>query len=220
MRLEDYDLAVCGIVDSRYAVNRRRIEDLFRGRVRNLRFVVNGKGRLLPPEAYDFTTQDVPKGWVYTIAAYQHFVAFKRAVRMAKNAKSRSFLWIEDDCVLSPDFDRVLYEASLVKAPRWDLMYYGGNHSNAICREYSRNLMKVEGTLMAHMVGFRRKIYGDLLALEPINMIDHWLAHKIQTMYEAQALWPSVASQLPGVSTIWNSNTDYAADMTTRGEVL
>lgn len=220
MQLEDYDLAICCLVDTRYKRHHDRISRLFSGRLKDLRFVVNGKGNLLPPEAYSFTTQDPPKGWVYTLGAYQQFVAFKSAVGMAKDLGARSFLWIEDDCTLADDFGPVLYEASLTPAPRWDLFYYGANHTDATCRVYSDHLMKVEHSLMAHMVGIRSTVYRSLLRMKPVQIIDQYLAHHVQTKFEAQALWPSVAGQVPDVSTLWNSYTDYADSMRARGRVL
>jgi hypothetical protein len=219
MRLEDYDLAICGIVDVRWELHRERIEGLFGPRVRRLEFLVNGKGRLLSDDLYGFTTQPPPRGWVHGVPGYQHFLAMQEAVRCARNEGVDTLLWIEDDCILRDDFDETVEKAMKARAPRWDLMYYGANHSNARCTMYNDHLMRVRGSLMTHLVGIRSTVFDSILLMKPDHIIDQLFANDLQARCEAQALWPCVALQIPAMSTLWGCYTDYSRETSTRGVV-
>lgn len=207
-------------MDRRYRREKERLEGLF-GHLPNFSFFVDGDGKMLPRELYDQTTRhDMPAAYRGGRGVWQHWCAMREIFAAARNEGWSSFLFIEDDVVLTDRFDEVVAAADAQSAglPLWDILYYGANHSPAVTRELSPNILKVEGSLTTHMVGFRNTVYDDFLDLPTDISDDVRIARELHPKYNCYAIWPSVALQKPGFSVIWNQHTDYTSYFTKKGK--
>lgn len=224
MLLSEYDRVVCLCVDRRLRQEQGRLWPMLsRHGVMRERFSIflEGEGELFHPDTYDQITPDPPPGWTQSRGAYAHFAAMKAVVRRAQDDGIAHLLWVEDDCVLLDNFDRVVAEATaqLRRAgiDRWDLLYYGANHSWANTYDVAPNVLRCYGSLTTHCVGIPAATFDKILSLPPAHVIDKVIADTLHHDGACYAVWPNVAVQKPGYSAISNVPCDYSQYFLSRG---
>jgi hypothetical protein len=176
------------------------------------RFFVDGDGLLFHPNLYDQITPEPPASWQYGKGAYAHFSALKSVVRQAQADDVRNLLWVEDDCVFSENFDQSVRDATRQMGQgghRWDLLYYGANHSWATTYDVTPNVIRCYGSLTTHCVGIPNHMFDPILLLPEVHVIDKVIADSLHHQYACYAIWPPVALQKPGYSHISRMETDY-----------
>lgn len=176
----------------------------------NFSFFIDGTGHQLAKSMYNQITPLMPHSYLDGPGSYAHFCAFKAMTRKAKNYNFDSFLIVEDDLVLTDDFEEVSTLAWQQLPPDWDMLYYGANHTKATTEEAGSNLLRVDGSLTTHMVAFRSTIYDAVLSLPDDKTIDWNMAQRIHHKFKCFAVWPSVALQKPGYSQIWKRHVNYS----------
>lgn len=215
------DHAICLTVDRRYAADWPRIERLFAGRVGTVEPHVDGAGGLLDAWLYDQThDHPVPSSYSGRENSYWYTLSLKGAVRKAKARGWREFLLLEDDCDLLPDFDRVAglaHDQLAASGLSPDLFYYGANHTPGYTRELSPNLVRCRNSWTTHCVKVRDTVYDDILSAPVVKAGDVIFAEDIQPNRLAVAVWPTVAIQRPGWSTLGQCFVDYAECWVSKG---
>lgn len=212
------DHAVCLSVDTRFGAEWPRVCNLFAGRVGSLDAQVNGEGDALPRAAYQFLHGPIPGTWRAAPNAYWCYRGILEIVRTAKAAGWSEVLVVEDDCDLAADFDNVVTKArGQLNGITPDILYYGANHVDATTLAVGPNVLRVEGSYTTHCVQVRRTAYDAILALTPDDAIDWQFAKKIHPRFGCYAVWPNVAVQRPGYSTILGRHADYTECWQTRG---
>jgi hypothetical protein len=214
MLLSQYDIVTCLCVDGRYGAEWPRVRDMLKNHgVADPRLYLNGRGALLPAHLYDKINLPPPAGWAHGEGAYWHFEGVKAIIRQAKEEGADSVLLVEDDCVLTEDHDRVAYAAAseiIDHGIQWDILYYGANHAWAVTEEVTPHVLKVEGSLTTHCVGFRSSSFDAMLGLAPNHVIDRLMADILHHSLRCYAIWPSVAIQKPGYSYLSYKQMNYA----------
>lgn len=201
-------------VDYRYNKERDRLLDLLLPRgiklYSNCSFFIEGKGQYLPREAYNQISPPVPLGYRDGPNSYAHFCAFRNIIKQAGDMGVENILIIEDDLILTKDFDEIALQAWEQLPDDWDMLYYGANHSTARTQDIGSHLMRVCGSLTTHMVAFKSTIYSDITSLPIDKTIDWNIAHRLHDKFKCYAVWPSIARQKPGYSLIWGQRVDYS----------
>lgn len=189
-----------------------RLTNMVAGEGGTLQPFIEGKGMILAGHEYHQISPTPPVGWPCSMQGYYHFRAIRGIVQDAKDDGADHVLIIEDDCVFTPEFHDVVEAATQEIADRgieWDILYYGANHMNAATKDVSDHVMKVNGSLTTHCFGVRKNAFNYILALPPKHMIDKMIADNLHSTLDCYGLWPNVALQKPGLSTLWNINVDY-----------
>jgi hypothetical protein len=200
MRIADH--AVCLSIDHRYVTEADRIRQTFAPYVGELEFFIDGAGELLPAEMYDQRTLPLPPNWTDKPGAFQHLTAMKTIAQHALDRGWDSFLFIEDDCVLSDNFELVMPQALAdlaTYAAAWDMFYLGAMHCLPPVQELTPNLIQVRHAACLHCVVFRRTVFAELAAMPP-DRADMYIGWNMQYRFAAYAARPDVAFQKPGYS--------------------
>ena len=224
MYLSDYERVVCINVDARYDEHAPRIKRMLLAhgvREDRLSFWLNGKGELFPREKYNQIIQqsEIPQGWPSSLGGYAITMAIRAVLQQAIRDKVESFLLVEDDCELLPNFDVILGAATeqLKSLPPWDCLYYGANHYWATTEELAPNVLRCRTSFMTHCVGIRTKMMIAMLNLKVTGLMDIMMAYQLQPCYRCYALWPSIAIQLPGHSYINEKHEDRTGFFQSKG---
>lgn len=220
MLVKDYDLIRVLIVDKRWADESDRLLGMIQSRGGFPSFFVDGKGSILPLERYDQFSPTPPVGWRFSPQGYYHFRGIQGIVRSAKELGVRNVLIVEDDCVFTDEFDEVVAAATAEGLTDWDMLYYGANHSNSKYLPITDHVQRVEGSLTTHCFAVRSTMYDAIINLEPTDMIDALIARELHPKFNCLAIWPNVALQKPGFSTLWHQYTDYSEYFKSRGREL
>lgn len=221
---EKFDWTYCLSVDYRYEKERDRIINLlhpyginfFDSRLfvesgfGNASFFIDGKGDQLPRDHYNQISPPPPPTWQDGPGAYAHFCAFKKMIGDTADAGTNTLLIVEDDLILTPEFEETATAALAQLPDDWDMFYFGANHTGHWTRDVDKNLLRCFGSACTHMVAFRHTIYDDVLALPPDRTIDWNIGHRLHQKYNCYACWPSVALQKPGYSLLWKQRVDYS----------
>jgi hypothetical protein len=220
MLVKDYDAIKVLIVDKRWDDEYDRLDTMIRNRGGAPDWFLEGKGKLLAKGLYDQISPTPPVGWRFTPAGYYHFRAIQGIVRQAKEEGAGNVLIVEDDCVFTDEFDQVVGAATVEMkemSADWDILYYGANHSPADTFQMSPHVLRVFGSLTTHCFGVRNTAYDAILDLRPTDMIDALIARELHPWLYTLAIWPNVALQKPGFSTIWNQYVDYTTVFDVKG---
>lgn len=224
MILSHYDRVVCLCVDHRWQAERGRVGEMLADHGVNMdcyAMFIDGEGHLYPYHMYDQFTPDVPSGWKHGKGAYAHFCAMKTVVEHAADEGIDNLLWIEDDCVFTPEFNDVVADATrqiMEQGIEYDLLYYGANHSWASTYEVSPNLLRCYGSLTTHCLGIPARSFEKILGLPPEHVIDKVIADRLHARGASYAVWPNVAVQKPGFSAISNIPCDYSDYFKSKGK--
>ena len=146
MKLSDYDRAHCLFVDRRFNRERGRIyQSLIEKGVDDskIKMFVDGRGELLHPTFYDQISPTPPQHWAHGPGAYAHFMGMQAIIQKAKDDGIETLLFVEDDCVLTDEFDEVVEAATeQLQGRYWDILYYGANHTWAKTEILSPNVLR------------------------------------------------------------------------------
>jgi hypothetical protein len=220
MKFSDYDAAYCLCVDYRFRTEFARVAGLLGDRGRGVTPFIDGKGKVLSSCMYNQISPTPPPGWLYGPGAYAHFHGTKGIIREAKRQRARHVLFVEDDLILAPEFDRVVEQATgqiEAEGIDWDVLYYGANHTPAVTKNLGENVMRVFGSFTTHCMGVRESIYDAILALPEIHVIDNVIASSLHHQFKFLSVWPNVALQKPGFSYLWRKDADYTELFRSRG---
>lgn len=221
-----FDYTYCLSVDYRYEKEKERIQKLLipygiyidtndPEHWPNGHFFIDGKGEQLPMSWYNQISPSPPPTWQDGEGSYAHFRAFKK---MIGGFDGETLLVVEDDLVLTPDFEEVATKALEQLPDDWDMFYFGANHSGHRTREISPNILRCFGSACTHMVAFRRPIYDAILELPEDRTIDWNIANRLHHKFCCYAAWPNSAIQRPGYSLLWKRQVDYSDLWKNKGE--
>lgn len=220
MLLSQYDLAVGLFVDRRLEENEQRVKAMLAEKgVHSYRPFIDGDGAYLPHGRYDQITLSVPYTWQHGKGAWAHFRAMQTVIRNAQEEGVENLLWVEDDCVFAGDFDAVVAAAAeqVASLPRWDLLYYGANHTWASTEELSPNVLRCHGSYTTHCLGIPRHMFDRVANLPPVHVIDKVIADYLHPSCRCYAVWPNVAVQKPGLSYLSGGHQDYTDFFKSKG---
>jgi hypothetical protein len=218
--LSQYDLSVGLFVDRRLEENEQRLKMMLAGKgVRAYRPFIDGDGTYLPHHWYDQITLSTPYAWQHGKGAWAHFRAMQHVVQVAKREGVENLLRVEDDCVFADEFDAVVAAATeqMASLPRWDLLYYGANHTWAGTEELSPNVLRCHGSYTTHCLGIPRHMFDVVAGLRPVHVIDKVIADQLHPSHRCYAVWPNVAVQKPGLSYLSGGHQDYTDYFRSKG---
>jgi hypothetical protein len=213
MKLSDYDRAHCLFVDRRFTEERGRVYQMLIEKGvddSKIKMFLDGRGHMFHPSLYHQISPTPPPSWAHGAGAYAHFMGMQAIIRQAKDEGVENLLFVEDDCVLTDEFDEVV-EAATQQVPvgDWDILYYGANHTWARTEEISPNVLQCFGSYTTHCMGIKRRMFDSLLRLQPHHVIDKVIADTIHPTHKCYAVWPNVAIQKPGYSYLSMKEMDY-----------
>ncbi len=217
MLIKDYDRIVLISIDHRYPTDFPRVKQLIESKQgREIVPFINGAGTILPAELYNqVNLTGPPPHWSGSPGTYHHWRAFRHVLEDAKRDGVENLLILEDDVDFTPDFDRVVSDATEqmyemgAALPRWDLLYYGANHTWHRTDELAPNVLGLNGSYCIHCLGVRRRMFDPILSLPCVGVMDLMLSQHIHHDYNCYAIWPSVAVQRPGTSYLSEGFQDY-----------
>lgn len=209
LRLADFPHVVVITTPARWPAGYSMVARQLRakGAVR-LEGIVNGKDHLhdrLPEGvyAYGYAHKPPPPTFGAPAGAWYQLRTFKSIVETMRARRARSFVLVEDDVIITPEFDATLAAAEV--PADWELIYFGGQNGRGSTEwaDAEHTLLRCKsGVLANHMVAYRASIYDDLLALPETMPIDCGLSDVIQPRGRSYELWPPAAVQMQAMSTI------------------
>ena len=216
-----FDEAVVLNVDTR-PEDYERIHDTLRsaGYENPISSFIVGKGELLAPSQYDRidepTVSDAWRlgGFGQLPNSYHAFKAYQTIIGRMRAKGVRSVLLLEDDCTFDEEYfvcrtQRIEYLLDLLKID-WDMLYLGANHTWAPTQEISTNLLKLNGSVCWHAVGLKNTIFDTILSWQADRPIDSKAALELHPVFDCYAVWPNVAFQRPGYSSVEGKFRDYS----------
>jgi GR25 family glycosyltransferase involved in LPS biosynthesis len=220
MKLTDFDKIQCMCVDNR-CNEWKALTKQFEDRGASVDKFIVGKGHTLPREIYnriDDPSLQIPPGTNYSGNAYHCYKAHRQMITDARDAGLKNILLLEDDCLLTPEFDEVFEQATneieRLNLP-WDFLTLGQNLTWGKTEQISEHVVRlVGGNYCWHSICLSQKyhdIFNLLLNMPEIGPFDYIWAHYIQTMPEIHSygIFPSIALQKPGMSYVQGSMQDY-----------
>ena len=156
--------------------------------------------RVRPGDASLRVGQTMPSGFPDKVGHWRHATAMVAAIRTAANAGHDSILILEDDCILTDQFESVCRAVTLPES--WDLLYFGAWHEYASTEFVSENLLRVKGSFCTHAVLIHRRAFPLILDKPIDRQGDIILVDHVHPRGQSYALWPSVAIQAHGLSSI------------------
>lgn len=230
MKLSEFDKIECLCIDHRRN-EWKHIDKQFNERGAKVNRFIVGKGNILPKEMYnqiDPIGISKQKDWYgFTENAYCCYLSHRSIIKKAKYDNIKNILMLEDDCCLLDNFDEILEKADKqIKELnlKWDMLYFGSNHTWAKTESVSENILKLHGgTYCWHCVAINQEyhdMFQHLLDLPPIGAFD-WLTSvytQKNTEFNCYAIWPTIAIQKPGMSHVLGSMQDYTKWFKNKGE--
>lgn len=176
------------------------------------RFVV-GKGKMFSPDKYDMIDKDVPAFAGNTVNAHNCYLSHRAILEECRVAGYDKFLLLEDDVTLLDGFgahlNSVIQQLEEVD-PDWDMLNLGNNITWGLASQVAPNLLRLHQDVYCwHAIALRQKLIEPLLALPEIGPFDLLSAQQIQPKYKCYGVWPVLARQLPGFSSVMNSVQNY-----------
>jgi hypothetical protein len=182
------------------------------------RFMV-GKGELLPTQFYSRIDEpNVSREWAagqfsQLPNSYHAFRAYQTIISQLRSRNVKSVLLLEDDCVFTERAvcrsTRIEYLMPLLKL-NWDMLYLGANHTWAPTEQISTNLLKLNGSVCWHAVGLKDTVFDTILSWSADRPIDLKAAQELHPQFNCYAIWPSIAIQKPGYSSVEGKVRDYS----------
>jgi GR25 family glycosyltransferase involved in LPS biosynthesis len=227
MKLTDFDKIYCLCLDEREEYW-PELERQFAERGAHIEQFICGKGKLFDPKQYDYIDKDIPADnqwdWKqFTKNAYHcHQTHRKILEKIVEQGKPHhTYLLLEDDCQLQPNFDKVLEEASRQMDELkldWDLFYLGVNIYWSSVNQVSKNILKLNnGAYCFHCIGLKQPMAKILLDQKPVGPFDYIASTVIQPKYNCYAVWPTIAWQRKGWSNVNQAFEDYTKYFNNKG---
>lgn len=205
IRFADFDRSIVMAVDSRHPDGRDVAAEVARRGGRDVTLFLNGRG--LPginPAAYALLHQagEPPPFWGHGTPALDHVRALAAAVKQAIHAGARSVLLVEDDVEWTDEFDRVTARA--VPPWDWELLHFGAYHNWGTTEEVGPHVLRINRSFGLHCLAVRGAALPALARLlqRPTRTADAMIADRFGPRGNAYALWPSVAIQKLGISSV------------------
>ncbi len=204
MKFNQYDRCVCVSVDTRYPESKHKIDNIMNPMGVSVYYYVNGITEIdrIGRENYDLI-HDHPKPDYFKsyYGCYYHMLARKKIIDQALSDGLENILIIEDDLELIPEFHDILSITISQIPERWDILYYGAYHKWAETTVIDTNLLKLNGSAGTHCIGFNKSVFQTILDFPGINTFDNEM-QAIHKEFQVYCVWPSVAVQSYGVSSI------------------
>lgn len=136
-------------------------------------------------------------------------LSHKKVCEIAKERKLHNYLCLEDDIVLSENFNEY-FENYLRQIPYdYDMIYLGGSHNSEV-RPVSKNVVRGTKIFTTHAIGVRETMYDALIEVwEKQNEKVDIAVASLQDKFNCYAFNPFIAGQRPSYSDILNKHADY-----------
>ena len=157
----------------------------------------------------DYTTNpNIPVGAVGCLLSHLNLI---------KTCKERGYnrvLILEDDIILSDDFESRFKEYIKEIPENWDMFYLGGNHnehSGMKLNMISPNVGKCSHTFSAHAYAINEKMFDETISIisKAEKEVDVYYS-EFQNRKNIYTFFPGIASQKADYSDILNKNVDYS----------
>jgi GR25 family glycosyltransferase involved in LPS biosynthesis len=134
-----------------------------------------------------------------------------RILEMAQKKNYECILIFEDDVEFHRNF-KLLFPKYMKQVPEgWDLLYFGGNHSEDP-QPVSKNILRVTNTKCAHAYAVHKRMYQPLIdgLIKCDVMVDVYYS-QVQRNFNCYTFYPHIAWQHPGKSYIRQELVNYVS---------
>lgn len=130
-------------------------------------------------------------------------------IKKAKEENLNSVFIMEDDIVLTNNFNTVFDNIIKQLPENWDFIYLGGNHIGGL-EKITDNISKMKFTHTTHAVGIKNTMFYSILETlkQEYKQVDVYYAMMMQ-FCNAYVTRPHLAYQRDGFSYIQNRNRNY-----------
>lgn len=211
--LAKIDKAICLTLDKRYEMA-LELQAQFKPKGIDVELFIAGGGA--KPLKYDFIDSDEipPRDRNYSIdyptwyARPNAFNAWKCHREIFLRAKG-NLLLLEDDSVLSDDFDEILANTNeFLSVNPWDMVYFGCYQDGKSTKTSHPNVLKLGGAGGFHGVLMNQKIIKNLLNWPPYGPYDWITGTYLHQYYNCYAIYPCIINQRSGFSFVENCNLE------------
>jgi glycosyl transferase family 25 len=144
----------------------------------------------------------------YRIGALGCLLSHLEIIKMAKNNNYKKILIFEDDCKFTESLDVLISALQQLeeKNNKYKLLYLSGNHIKK-CSPFSKNVVKVNGTFTTHSYVVTSDAYDGIISglTRFSREIDNYYIRIYQPRNECYCVFPSMTTQIDGISDINNS---------------
>lgn len=157
----------------------------------------------------DYTTNpNIPTGHIGCTLSHA------RLISMCKERGYKKVLVLEDDVVLSEDFENNFTNYIKELPSNWDMFYLGGNHNFHMgqkLRMVSEHIGKCHSTFSTHAYAINESLFDEAISVlsKGEKQVDVYYS-EIQKRRYIYSLYPGVANQRADYSDILNQNVDYS----------
>lgn len=155
--------------------------------------------------------------------AIHHHVGWKGAtishlnvIAQAKKDNLPYVIIIEDDCVLSPEFMKVVDTIDSQFPANWDMIYYGANHIEGAPIQMRMNIYRCTYATSAMCYVVRNTMYDKLLNKVNIDKPHDVYYAEMHKSINAYCVLPNLAWQLDSYSDILERNVQYKKEFEPR----
>jgi len=129
----------------------------------------------------------------------------------AKDNHYNRILILEDDIVLSDDFNEIL-DRSIDELPDdWCMFYLGGNHFKQVLPQ-SNNLVRMKGTLTTHAIAINSRLFDTAIAkISPLMQVIDVYYMVMHEQYPCYCTSPKIVFQAEGYSDLENRMVNYTS---------
>lgn len=224
MKLTDFDRVHLLALDKRKNFWRGIDKQFANHGVKVERFIV-GKGND-PTLTYSMVDGPDLGTWNnnYSNNARYAYEAHRKMLQSAIDDNLNSLLLLEDDVVLTEDFDETLEVVSKEIEEndiQWDSLNLGGNLTWSTGKRVSSHLIKnLEGAYCFQCIGLKRPVIQALLDAPPIGPMDFIHARIIQPTFDCFSVFPPIAPQRNTFSYVNGRNEDYSSYYLNLGKII
>jgi GR25 family glycosyltransferase involved in LPS biosynthesis len=132
-------------------------------------------------------------------------------LELARKENYERVLIFEDDVEFDPDFSKLFPKYMKQVPASWDMLYFGGNHSETPL-PVSKNVLRVMDMRCTHAYAVNKSMYSFLIdSLKDCHIPIDLFYTQIQKQYACYVLYPHVAWQHEGESFIRKENVNYVS---------
>jgi GR25 family glycosyltransferase involved in LPS biosynthesis len=134
-----------------------------------------------------------------------------KILQLAQQANYERILIFEDDVKFHDKFSRLFPKYIRQVPENWDMLYFGGNHSETPL-PFSKNVLQVMDMRCTHAYAVHQRMYQTLIDnLQNCNVPIDIFYTQIQRKYKCYVFYPHVAWQHAGESYIRKENVNYVS---------
>ena len=144
----------------------------------------------------------------YRIGALGCLLSHLEIIKIAKKNNYKKILIFEDDCQFTKGINILISALDQLeeKNNKYKLLYLAGNHIKK-CSAFSENVVKVNGTFTTHSYIVTSAAYDGIIeGLSRFNReVDNYYIRIYQPRNDCYCVFPSITTQMDGISDINNS---------------